>query len=76
MVNILSSMSSKSVQLYPFLPLCQSTAIDVMAIGLADGQVILHNLALDKTVMKFKQDYGPVTKIGFRSGKPYCRFKK
>ncbi|KAK3793159.1 hypothetical protein RRG08_024990 [Elysia crispata] len=45
----------------------QSTAIDVMAIGLADGQIILHNLALDKTVIKFKQDYGPVTCVAFRS---------
>ncbi|KAH9489302.1 WD repeat-containing protein 36 [Bulinus truncatus] len=45
----------------------QSTAIDVMAVGLADGQVILHNLALDKTVVKFKQDFGPVTAISFRT---------
>lgn len=45
----------------------QSTAIDVVAIGLADGHVILHNLALDKVVVKFKQDYGPVTCITFRS---------
>lgn len=39
-----------------------------MAIGLADGQVLLHNLEVDKTVVKFKQDYGPVTSIGFRTG--------
>ncbi|CAL1530137.1 unnamed protein product [Lymnaea stagnalis] len=45
----------------------QSTAIDVMAIGLEDGQVILHNLALDKTIVKFKQDFGPITRIGFRT---------
>ncbi|BFY99565.1 hypothetical protein BsWGS_02605 [Bradybaena similaris] len=45
----------------------QSTAIDVMAIGLADGQIILHNLAVDRTVVKFKQEYGPVTRIGFRT---------
>uniref|UniRef100_A0A0B6Z6J4 Uncharacterized protein n=1 Tax=Arion vulgaris TaxID=1028688 RepID=A0A0B6Z6J4_9EUPU len=45
----------------------QSTAIDVMAVGLADGQIILHNLAADKTVVKFKQEYGPVTSIGFRT---------
>ncbi|KAI8786613.1 WD repeat-containing protein 36 isoform X1 [Biomphalaria glabrata] len=45
----------------------QSTAVDVMAIGLADGQVILHNLAVDKTVVKFKQDFGPVTAISFRT---------
>lgn len=40
-----------------------------MAIGLADGQIILHNIAVDKTVAKFKQEYGPVTGIGFRTGK-------
>ncbi|GFO27669.1 WD repeat-containing protein 36 [Plakobranchus ocellatus] len=51
----------------PITDIQQSTAIDVVAIGLADGQVILHNLKLDKTVIKFKQDYGPVTSIGFRS---------
>ncbi|XP_012945406.1 WD repeat-containing protein 36 isoform X2 [Aplysia californica] len=51
----------------PVTAIVQSTAVDVMAIGLADGQVILHNLAVDKTVVKFKQDYGPVTNISFRT---------
>ncbi|GFS13535.1 WD repeat-containing protein 36 [Elysia marginata] len=51
----------------PVTAIQQSTAIDVMAIGLADGQVILHNLALDKVVVRFKQDYGPVTCVAFRS---------
>lgn len=45
----------------------QSPAIDVVAIGLADGQIILHNLKFDETIMKFRQDWGPVTTISFRT---------
>ncbi|XP_069127390.1 WD repeat-containing protein 36-like [Argopecten irradians] len=45
----------------------QSPAIDVVAIGLDDGQIILHNLKFDETVIKFRQDWGPVTSIGFRT---------
>ncbi|XP_064624692.1 WD repeat-containing protein 36-like [Lineus longissimus] len=49
----------------------QAPAIDVMAIGLADGQIILHNLKFDETLMKFTQDWGPVTTIAFRTdGEP------
>lgn len=47
----------------------QSPAMDVIAIGLADGQIIIHNLKFDETVMKFRQDWGPVTTIAFRTGK-------
>lgn len=43
--------------------------MDVIAIGLADGQIIIHNLKFDETVMKFRQDWGPVTTIAFRTGK-------
>lgn len=42
--------------------------MDVIAIGLADGQIIIHNLKFDETVMKFRQDWGPVTTIAFRTG--------
>ncbi|CAC5374475.1 UTP21 [Mytilus coruscus] len=45
----------------------QSPAMDVIAIGLADGQIIIHNLKFDETVMKFRQDWGPVTTISFRT---------
>ncbi|XP_013379758.1 WD repeat-containing protein 36 isoform X1 [Lingula anatina] len=45
----------------------QAPAVDVAAIGLADGQVILHNLKYDETLMKFMQDWGPVTTVAFRT---------
>ncbi|EDV23009.1 uncharacterized protein TRIADDRAFT_27735 [Trichoplax adhaerens] len=45
----------------------QAPAIDTVAIGLANGSCILHNLKLDKTLMKFKQDSGPITSISFRT---------
>lgn len=45
----------------------QAPAIDVVAIGLASGKIILHNLKVDKTVMEFTQDWGLVTSISFRT---------
>lgn len=42
-------------------------AIDVCAIGLIDGDIILLNLKYDEYVMQFKQDWGPVTGISFRT---------
>lgn len=45
-----------------------STALDVAAIGLADGRVIVHNLKCDKTIMQFlHNDGGPITALSFRS---------
>lgn len=44
----------------------QSPAIDVTAIGLQNGKIILHNLKYDKTVMEFCQDWGPVLCLSFR----------
>uniref|UniRef100_A0AA85JWW6 Small-subunit processome Utp21 domain-containing protein n=1 Tax=Trichobilharzia regenti TaxID=157069 RepID=A0AA85JWW6_TRIRE len=46
----------------------QAPAIDVCAVGLADGRIIIHNLKYDVTLMKFAQDCGAITSIGFRSG--------
>lgn len=47
-------------------------AIDVVAIGFADGDVVLLNLKYDEIVMQFKQDWGPATAISFRTdGQPY-----
>jgi hypothetical protein len=40
----------------------------VIAVGLADGRVLLHNIKYDETVMTFTQDWGPVTAISFRTG--------
>lgn len=51
----------------PVVVLEQAPAPDVMAIGLADGRIILHNLKFDETVVEFKQDWGKVTGISFRT---------
>ncbi|XP_045623535.2 WD repeat-containing protein 36 [Procambarus clarkii] len=45
----------------------QAPAQDVMAVGLANGRIILHNLKFDETVVDFKQDWGKVTGISFRT---------
>ena len=45
----------------------QAPAVDVMAIGLASGDIVLHNLKFDETVMKFKQEWGPITALTFRT---------
>lgn len=42
-------------------------AIDVIAIGLADGLIVLLNLKFDEMIMQFKQDWGPATSITFRT---------
>jgi len=48
----------------------QAPAIDVVAIGLASGDIFLHNLKYDETVVKFHQDWGAVTSIAFRTDGP------
>lgn len=45
----------------------QAPAIDVVAIGLTTGRIILHNLKFDETLMEFTQDWGIVTSISFRT---------
>jgi U3 small nucleolar RNA-associated protein 21 len=45
----------------------QAPAVDVVAVGLASGEMFLHNLKFDETVMKFKQDWGPITALTFRT---------
>ena len=45
----------------------QAPAIDVVAIGLSSGETYLHNLKFDETVVKFQQDWGPVTGVAFRT---------
>lgn len=45
----------------------QAPAIDVVAVGLSTGRIILHNLKYDETIMEFTQDWGLVTSISFRS---------
>jgi len=49
----------------------QAPAIDVVAIGLENGEVYVHNMKYDETVVKFSQDWGQVTGISFRTdGQP------
>merc|ERR1719430_1757223 len=45
----------------------QAPAIDVVAIGLVSGEIFVHNLKFDETVVKFKQDWGPITGVAFRT---------
>lgn len=49
------------------LILVQAPAIDVAAIGLQNGGIIVMNLKFEETIMKLTQDWGPVTSITFRT---------
>eukprot|EP00794_Sanderia_malayensis_P006767 gene6767-7529_t len=51
----------------PVSVLEQAPAIDVAAIGLENGKIILHNLKYDETIVSFWQEFGPVTAISFRT---------
>lgn len=48
----------------------QSPAIDVVAIGLASGKIVLLNLKADVVLMEFTQEWGAVTGISFRTDGP------
>jgi len=49
----------------------QAPAIDVVAVGLESGDIMVHNMKYDETVVKFSQDWGPVTSLSFRTdGQP------
>ena len=43
------------------------SVLDAVAIGLQDGEIIVHNIKYDETFVKFKQDWGPVSSLSFRS---------
>lgn len=59
-----------SMIIYFFIQhLWQAPAVDVVAVGLADGRVILHNIKFDETIVTFTHDWGPVTAVSFRTGK-------
>uniref|UniRef100_A0A1I8NQ29 Uncharacterized protein n=1 Tax=Stomoxys calcitrans TaxID=35570 RepID=A0A1I8NQ29_STOCA len=45
-------------------------AIDVVAVGHQDGTTIVMNLKYDEILMEFKQDWGAVSKITFRTDGP------
>ncbi|XP_030844330.1 WD repeat-containing protein 36 [Strongylocentrotus purpuratus] len=51
----------------PITVIKQSPAVDVVAVGLANGKIILLNIKYDETIVTFTQDWGPVTDIAFRT---------
>lgn len=51
----------------PITVLAAAPAVDVAAIGQADGSIVLLNLKYDEYVMQFKQDWGAVTGLSFRT---------
>lgn len=49
----------------------QAPAVDVVAVGLESGRVVLHNIKFDETLMSFAHEEGPITSISFRTdGEP------
>ncbi|XP_035212297.1 WD repeat-containing protein 36-like isoform X2 [Stegodyphus dumicola] len=54
----------------PIVVLEQAPAVNVVAIGLESGDIYIHNLKYDETIMKFSQDWGPVIGITFRTDGP------
>ena len=48
----------------------QAPAIDVIAVGLDDGRIFVHNLKTDETLMTFSQEWGSVLAISFRTDGP------
>ncbi|XP_031846092.1 WD repeat-containing protein 36 [Nomia melanderi] len=51
----------------PITALEQAPAIDVVAVGLRDGRIILHNLKYDESLFELIQDWGAVISISFRT---------
>ncbi|XP_036385144.1 WD repeat-containing protein 36 [Megalops cyprinoides] len=45
----------------------QTPAVDVVGVGLISGQIVIHNIKYDESLMKFQQDWGPITAISFRT---------
>uniref|UniRef100_A0AAY5ESF3 WDR36/Utp21 N-terminal domain-containing protein n=1 Tax=Electrophorus electricus TaxID=8005 RepID=A0AAY5ESF3_ELEEL len=45
----------------------QTPGVDVVGVGLASGQIIIHNIKFNETLMKFQQDWGPITALSFRT---------
>ncbi|XP_014470941.1 PREDICTED: WD repeat-containing protein 36 [Dinoponera quadriceps] len=49
----------------------QAPALDVVAVGLSNGKIILHNLKYDESLFDLVQDWGSVVSISFRTdGQP------
>ncbi|CAF3520434.1 unnamed protein product [Adineta steineri] len=59
--------SNDDIQTNSITAIAQSTVVDVIAIGYNNGQIRLHNLRYDETLVTFTQDFnGPITSIAFR----------
>ncbi|PIK61910.1 putative WD repeat-containing protein 36 [Apostichopus japonicus] len=55
----------------PIRVLEQAPAVDVIAVGLENGKIFVHNIKYDETLVSFQLDWGPVTSIAFRTdGEP------
>ncbi|KRY55867.1 Protein sidekick -like protein, partial [Trichinella britovi] len=44
----------------------QSPVIHVVAIGLANGRILVHNMKTDQTLLRFQHNDGPVSALAFR----------
>lgn len=42
--------------------------MDVVGVGMASGRIVMHNIKYDESLMKFQQDWGPITALSFRTG--------
>lgn len=54
----------------PITVLEQAPAVDIAAIGLKSGRIVLLNLKVEEVLMEFNQDWGFVTGISFRTDGP------
>ncbi|CAL7933946.1 unnamed protein product [Xylocopa violacea] len=66
-LNVLKLIHTFNGWNVPITALEQAPAIDVVAIGLSDGRIILHNLKFDETLFELVQDWGSVISISFRT---------
>ena len=66
--GILTNFLSTFLEEITLFPVRQSPGIDIIGVGLKSGEILLHNLKHDETMMKFYQDWGCVTSLSFRSG--------
>lgn len=51
----------------PITCFTQTPVVDVIAVGLLDGSIVLHNIRTDATIMTLRQE-GKVTAVTFRTG--------
>ena len=51
----------------PITIMAQAPSIDILALGLLDGTIIIYDIKADQELMRFKQE-GKVTAISFRTG--------